>query len=441
MESPLSCLRSPSAGRAALKRLGSNYPDPVHWLHQEQRLNDRAQSNAWVSIEPIAVPPEFWPERQPVFWLPELEAPKDQFRLFRNPARPLPWYLWGSTPETYSYLVHPLTVRYFLARDIQGARWKKPRFLATPTASHRTLLVWDPRSELPPFSVKASLDRWIGGQNRNVRLKEVRRSVAVSSLLAALRKTELSRQGILLLDDPVGLMPRGTNAGLVTREIPTRLRAGEEMLPLFSLLTSSRGRPRVVELIAASRLAPLDWVDRFIISPLVYQAFFLAMTEGLLSEMHEQNLLMELRNGVPTRRFWYRDLGGFVFDGELRRLAGKGFERLAAGTRQRHLGRGQAVFHLVLDMYLRGSLACAVGEALQKYFAISADSVARLYDARVSGLQQLILAANGMRPTESCEKDLDRYRKRKRPGCAWGWRSLREALREWPVGVTRGARE
>jgi hypothetical protein len=226
-------------------------------------------------------------------------------------------------------------------------------------------------------------------------------------------------------------MPRQTNAGLVTRDIPWRLGAGKEIVPVFSLLASSRGRPRIVDLIAASRLAPTAWVDRFIITPLVYQAYFLGMTEGLLSEMHEQNLLMELRHGVPTRRFWYRDLGGFVFDGELRRLAGKGFEGLAAGTHQRHLGRGLAVFHLVLRMYLRASLVYAIGEALQKYFDVRRDSVTDLYDARVSGLQKLILSANGMRTTKSCEKDLERYRERKRPSRNWPWKSLREALRDW----------
>ena len=430
-ESPLSHLRPPAAGRAALEKLGAKYPDLVSWIDQEQRLNDRIQSTEYCSIEPTRVPPEFWPERQPVFWLPELEAPKDRFRFFRNPARPLPWYLEGSRPDFYSYLVHPLSVRYFLARDVKGARWKKPRFLATPMASHRSLLAWDPRSDMPPFSVKTSLDRWIGALKRNVKLREVRRSVAVSSLLAAIPQAELHRQGILVLDEPVGLVPRQTNFGLVTRDIPWRLGAGEEMVPVFSLLASSCGRPRIVELIAASRLAPLDWVDRFIMTPLVYQAYFLGMTEGLVGEMHEQNVLMEIRDGVPTRRFWHRDLAGFVFDRELRRLAGKGCGGLPPGTRQRDLGKGVAVFHLVLRMYLQGSVGYAVGEVLQKHFAIPSRRVAELYEARVSGLQKLILSANGMRTTKSCEKDLDRYRQRKLPGKPWRWKSLREALREW----------
>ena len=414
----------------------------MKWIHQEQNLNDRTQNKEWHSIEPTSVPPEFWPERQPVFWLPEFEAPKDQLRLFRNPAQLLPWYLEGSRPEFYSYLVHPLTVRYFLARDIAGARWKKPRFLATPMASHRTLLVWDPKSDAPPFAVKTSLDRWIGGQNRNVRLKEIGRSVAVSSLLAAIPKADLARQGILLLDDAVGLMPKQTHAGLLTRDIPWRLGAGEEIVPLFSLLASLRGRPRIVDLIAASGGAPLAWVDKFILTPLVYQAYFLGMTEGLLGEMHEQNILMELRDGVPTRRFWHRDLGGFVFDRELRRLADKGLEGLPAGIGQRHLGRGLAVFHLVLRMYLRGSTVYVIGEALRKHFELPADGLADLYDARVSELQSLILAGNGIRTTKSCEKDLDRYRRRKLPARAWPWRSLAEALRDWrprDLAVTSGA--
>lgn len=424
-------MRSPSAARAALEKLGAKYPHPVKWIYQEQQLNDRTQSKEYHSIEPVSLPVEFWPEQEPVFWLPEFEAPKDQFRLFRNPARPLPWYLEGSRPDLYSYLVHPLTVQYFLACDVKGARWKKPRFLATPMASHRSLLVWDPRSDMPPFAVKTSLDRWIGALKRNIKLREVRRSVAVSSLLGAISEVELRRQGILVLDEPVGLIPRQTNAGLVTREIPWRLGAGEEIVPVFSLLASSRGHPQLVELIAASRLAPVAWVDEFIMTPLVYQAYFLGMTEGLLGEMHEQNVLMELRNGVPTKRFWHRDLAGFVFDRELRRLAGKGCAELPPGTRQRDLGKGLAVFHLVLRMYLQGSVAYAVGKVLERHFGIPGDRLSELYEARVSSLQDLILAANGIRATKSCERDLDRYRKRKPPGRAWRWRSLRAARREW----------
>jgi len=46
--------------------------------------------------------------------------------------------------------------------------------------------------------------------------------------------------------------------------------------------------------------------------------------------MHEQNILMELRHGIPTKRFWHRDLGGFRADNDLRRLVNKGLEALPA---------------------------------------------------------------------------------------------------------------
>src|SRR5204863_2719090 len=129
-------------------------------------------------------------------------------------------------------------------------------------------------------------------------------------------------------------------AGLLARDIPWKLAAGEEIVPLFSLCAFAHSRrPRIVDLVTASRLEPTAWVDKFIFTPLIYQAYFLGMTEGLVGEMHEQNILMELRNGKPTKRFWHRDLGGFLVDRNLRRLAGKGFEALPAGIHQRHLGR------------------------------------------------------------------------------------------------------
>ena len=429
---PQNYLRSRAAGQAALKKLSVTYPHLVKWIHQEQKLNDRTISKGDYPIQPTSVPPDFWPELQPVFWLPEFEAPRDHFRLLQNSARPLPSYLSGSSSEFYSQLVHPLTVQYFLNRDLQGARWRKPRFLATPMASHRTLLVWNPRSNTPPFSVKTSVNVWIGGINRNVRLDEIKRSVGMSSLLAGVSRTELQQQGILLLDDPVGLVHKQTNAGLLARDLPWKLARGAEVVPVFSLLaTPPGGRPRIVDLITSSRLEPAAWVDRFIFTPLIYQAYFLGLTEGLVGEMHEQNILMELRNGIPTQRFWHRDLGGFGVDRDLRRLAGKGFASLPASIQLRHLGRQPAVFHMLLRMYLQESIGHAVAHALRNHFEIPNDDFAALYNARASRLQKVIFAQLGIRPTRNFERDLDQYRKRKIPSLNWRWKNLEESLREW----------
>jgi hypothetical protein len=292
--------------------------------------------------------------------------------------------------------------------------------------------VWNPRSRLPPFSVKSSVNVWIGGLNRNVRLKEMRQSVGMSSLFAGIPRANLVQQGVLLLDDPVGLMHKQTNAGLLARDTPWTLGPGDEIVPVFSLVASAPGgRPRIVDLITSSRLKPTAWVDKFIFTPLIYQAYFLGITAGLVGEMHEQNILMELRNGKPTKRFWHRDLGGFLVDRDLRRLADKGFEGLPAGIYERHLGRNIPVFHLLLRMYLQESIGHAVSRTLRNHFSIPDDDFANLYNTRASELQSLIFSANGIRTTRNFEKDLERYQKRKRPGCIWPWKSLKQALRDW----------
>lgn len=279
--------------------------------------------------------------------------------------------------------------------------------------------------------VKTSVNVWIGGLNRNIRLKEIKRSVGFSSLLAGVQKSELASHGILLLDDPVGIVHKQTNAGLLARDAPRQLEAGHEIVPIFSLVASLSGKPRIVELVLSSGLKAIDWVDKFILKPLIYQAYFLGMTEGIVGEMHEQNTLIELRDGVPTQRFWHRDLGGFLLDRHLRRLADKGYESLPSHVHERHLGRDIAVFHLVHEMYLQGSLAHAVALPLRKYFAIPDDNFAELYNTRVSKLQDMILAPLGIRKTRDFVKDLDRYRKRKRPSLVWPWKSQEGALRAW----------
>ena len=430
---PQHYLRSRAAGRAALRKLSFTYPDPVRWIHHEQTLNDRTTAEGDYPIKPTSVPPEFWPERQPVFWLAEFEAPRNQFRLFQNPTHHLPWYFSGSNSEFYSHLVHPLSVSYFLDCDLEDARWRNPRFLATPMASHRTLLVWNPRSsKTPPFAVKASLNLWVGGLNRNIKLYELKRSVGISSLLVGTPRADLERQGILLLDDSVGLLHKQTNAGILARDAPWKLGPGEEIVPVFSLCASrNHRRPRVVELVESSGLDPAAWVDTFVLTPLIYQAFFLGMTEGVVGEMHEQNILIELRDGIPTKRFWHRDLGGFRADSALRRLADKDFQALPAHIHLEDLGKQCDIFHEWLLSYLQGSLVYAVAHALRNHFEIPRDDFAALYKARVSKLQNLIFAVNHIRTTRNMEKDFERYRKRKTPGFTWPWKNLKAALRDW----------
>ena len=429
---PHGYLLSRAEAQAALNKLSLRYPDPAKWIHQEQTLNPRTVRPGHYPIEPTSVPTDFWPERQPVFWLAEFEAPKDDFRLFHNRAHPLPWYFSGSSPNVYSHLVHPLSVQYFLDRQTKRAGWRTPRFIATPTASHRTLLVWNPELKTPPFVVKTSVNVWIGGLNRNVRLKELRRTVGMSSLFAGIPKAKLNRHGVLLLDDPVGLLHNQTNAGLLARDAPWKLRAGEEIVPIFSLCAPTAGKaPRIVELVQASGLKATAWVDEFILKPLIYQAYFLAMTEGLVGEMHEQNILMELRNGVPTKRFWQRDLGGFGVERALRRLAGKTFDELPEGVHERHLGDEVPLVHLLLRIYVQESLAYAVSYALKDHFEVPSDHFEELYNLRVSEFQDRLLSPIGISQTKKIEKDLDRYRKLKTSSLVWPWKSMDEALRDW----------
>ena len=155
------------------------------------------------------------------------------------------------------------------------------------------------------------------------------------------------------------------------------------------------------------------------------------MTEGLVGEMHEQNILMELRDGVPTKRFWQRDLGGFGVERALRRLAGKSFNELPEGVHERHLGDEVPLVHLLLRIYVQESLAYAVSCALKDRFEVPADDFEELYNARVSEFQDRILSPIGISQTKKIEKDLDRYRKLRNSSLVWPWKSMDEALRDW----------
>jgi len=123
------------------------------------------------------------------------------------------------------------------------------------------------------------------------------------------------------------------------REWPKALKAGNRVIPMFSLSAEqSRADPLLMQMIRKSGLSTSDFLIRKIMQPVLRQAAYLYFRHGIVGEPHGQNLLIEIDpHGIPNGRFWYRDFGGFALDKKVRASAGKGMKDLPEPLRNADL--------------------------------------------------------------------------------------------------------
>lgn len=194
------------------------------------------------------------------------------------------------------------------------------------------------------------------------------RAAATSAVIHALDRQRLEEAGILFVDEPLGVYVKDLGVGYAIRELP-RLPDGVELMPMFSLYSKPfGGKPPLVEMVENSGLGARAFAESRIIAPLVAHFNRLAWEEGMVGEPHEQNLLLELKNGQPTGRVYYRDLAGFILNEKLRRAAGKDLSMIPPGIQPESLRPEYARPIENALNYLRQSNFYALRRALQPYY-------------------------------------------------------------------------
>lgn len=352
-------------------------PHIASWLIWEQGLNDRIEDLSAFpdSIQDDnAIAPEYLPERRPVFWIDSVEVPIQEARLLATGKVPSQLFVRRDGRRYVRFFVHPES-RKFFAEKFKGYKIRR-EYLATPTSSHRSLVIWNPATKEPPMAVKVTLDVSIGGVRRLVTRGQIERAAAASALIKTIPAKDLRRHKIRFFDEPAGVHLKAFEYGFSLRELPETPVDGVEIVPLFSLYSKpARGPPPIVNLAKRSGLPVLEFCRKAFIEPLVSQAMYLAFEHGLVGEPHEQNVLIELMNGAPTGAFWYRDLSGHMLNPGLRRAAGKDESFLPEGVARRSLRIERSDLLSNLRSYLGDSNFYAMGQALKPYFP-EADSKA-----------------------------------------------------------------
>jgi hypothetical protein len=309
-------------GWAEDPRLGG-LPKPIQALiHQEQVLIDMAGGDPkFLKPRVNLQKPEYRPESRPVITLKTYWVDETAFAALEGSG--FPESLRATFRRTRNgksqvrLLVHPETEGFYSPALALAERAKD--FLATPTASSRTLVAWQPGAEHRPFFAKVSLDAVIGGVDRTIKNSEVAASLGVHEILAS---ADLPR-GAAVLPESFGLIAKGgERGGMILREIPDDILTGRRTyVPLFALYGSSGSEPPMLVKMIRESDDP-DFMRNRVIRPFLEQWFDFAL-QGITMEAHGQNTLIGLGpDGLPDGSFLHRDFGGFNVDLDFRREMG-----------------------------------------------------------------------------------------------------------------------
>jgi hypothetical protein len=223
--------------------------------------------------------------------------------------------------------VHPVyldRLREFLAKvGAQDCLHSGRHIWAVPTASVRTLLVWQEGAPEKAVFVKTSLHDSILG-SRHLSRRAVARSAGVSYMLK--QSTDMLPRSFGYFAEALTFIPRSLpDNGVIIRSIPQEIRDGNTFVaPLFSLMGGGgRVVPLFLTLVERSGLGTQELLETVLCSQFCRLWLDMTFGLGLLLESHGQDLLLGLSPDlVPSGRFFSRDFDGLAIDWELRRLKG-----------------------------------------------------------------------------------------------------------------------
>lgn len=301
-------------------------PSVLELLNEEQNLHNKDLWGAGAFSSNIN--PEYVPENNPKFPLPYYLVPaEDANYLFADSLDPriadqLSMKISGK--KHYKLFVHPESeVHYdFLRASYNYIGPDQTEFLASPTSSYRSLVVWNKNSGTrKPFIAKVSLDKnVIGSIDRLVSINEVERSIANQKAFDRIGTAKLNSLNLKIFPESAGLTLNKSHSGApeklggqLIREIPDELVNGEKKwLSLSALMSPNRKpEPLIMDVIRKSGLSSYDFFKTYMIDN--YLAMFeeISLKQGINFEPHSQNLVFETTAELkPTGKWVMRDFGG-----------------------------------------------------------------------------------------------------------------------------------
>ncbi len=285
------------------------------FLAREQGRNGRdrdARFFAPVTLD--GLPRAYDPATHPVWAMDALELPASELEFLPRGTTPSGALRVRRGGKTFWRLfVHPfMRGRLGLLEAMYPLR--PTPFFGAPTSSPRSLVLWNAAGRA--LGLKVSLDVELLGLSRLVHGSKLRRAVVVDRSFAAIPARVKAEAGFEVLREPHAMRVIDRDDGQLERSLPQSL---GDVIPGFGLLAPGGELDRL----PSSRLAAE--LRRIVIAPLARVSAFLFFREGLLGQLHQQNLLF--RDSLDGRLV-LRDLDAFGIDARVRRWRGRPLARV-----------------------------------------------------------------------------------------------------------------
>lgn len=295
-------------------------------LHEEQNLHNKDLWGANAFASNIA--PEYIPENNPKFPLAYYLIPEGDVQFLTAESldvrisEQLMMMIDGK--KYFKLFVHPESEAHynFMQGTYQYISQGETEFMASPTSSYRSLVVWDKNnSKKKPFIAKVSLDKnVIGSIDRLVSENEVERSLANQNFFDRIGAAKLDEMNVKIYPESAGLVIKrkfpdapSKLGGQLIREIPDEVIKSNRRWLSFSALMSPNKKPKplIMDVIEASGMDSYSFFEKYLIRGYLKMFEDLSLKSGLNFEPHSQNLCFETTADLkPTGKWVIRDFGG-----------------------------------------------------------------------------------------------------------------------------------
>ncbi|MCR9205272.1 MAG: hypothetical protein NXH75_11875 [Halobacteriovoraceae bacterium] len=341
-------------------------PEEVReWMHAERFLNDRENDERAFKAIDIEADPEFAPY-DPVndakFQVGYYDVPADELDYLESdslsPKAKKFFFVKKGGKKYVRYFVHPDMEKHPKIRANIKAYGEvingKPSltfsgYVAAPTSSPRSLLVWHMDKPSEFFGMKVSLSRVIGGTSRlNDKDKLVRASVSSEVLdnIPAKVKKELMFDHYR---ESLQIGTPGAGFGTIIREFDDAFTGPKDQIPGFSLTAKPKEAGAMPflfnELKGVPKKQRYQHVLDNVLKPLMQMYSYQVWVEGMLGEQHQQNVTLGITNGKLDGTVRVKDMDAYRIDPELRTFTNRPMESFTSVTfkPQEYLKYGKSV--------------------------------------------------------------------------------------------------
>lgn len=266
----------------------------------------------------------------PAFSLPFIRIPRKDVEIVDSGlGNAYVQSLLSESPDWIQFPIHPESYELYKPLIHRHGLENGPEALAT--SSTRSLM-------LPEVGVgvKVSIEKKQFGLGRVVPDWEIRRSVGISRLAALTSQKEWFKNKVSLIPDVMGVYVKSDHLleatvddkqpvvfehGVLYRDLEFLNQLPQyPKFPLFALFSSDKGDdPILIKKWKQSELSFYDYVEEAILKPIISSTAYLVFHQGIVPEMHGQNLVVAVDpHDGHIQHVFHRDTGSMKVDLRLR---------------------------------------------------------------------------------------------------------------------------